>query len=781
MSGKHRRIGSRTKKIATVGVATATVTAMTVGAAPPPPKPKPAPVAVNRNLDLMAAISPFPQPDQIPDLTAGLGTVAYDFSQAVADLVIRAIVENVNLAALAQASGVDLDSLLQGLLGGDLNDLLGGVLGGVLNGIPLDTGDLAEVILGPLDVLPLVEEALAQALGLLGADSVGGLLRLLGIDLSNPLNLANLPVPGVNTITAGPVFTLLKLLGADLGWVPSLPNSVANEINNTEYLPVGVNGLLETVVDLVDDLGPVGNALALILNPIIGSLPNLDVLDLRVPVTIGVGLGAFAAATGYSKVLADLANQPGGINFDGDAPLLGSLTVLPMLLLLNPARPNGGALSRFYPLAELFGINTLNPRTEATSSCDGLCIPVLNTGLELGGANLLPVLVDVGIGYFPANDLAAWPNPVTLANNAMALMLPTYFLRGLDISAADEQVTSQVGDILGGVLAGDPLAINVYLTLMPATLPLLEPLYLAADVVNLATFGALRPNVIERLANALAPALTALTNLGYTDVVRNPDGTYTRTLTEADVPTPFLSFPSGINPLQVPFDVVNLLVKGFQKEFVSGNPTPGTPNAITGLLDLLNGTLPLGGLADLVNGIVGNVLGGLNLSQLATQQLPSAANALPSAKSTMVTLSTDPEGDVSTGKHAAAADAPVPEDTGATPQHAAEETETPTEETTSETTPDSSGEEEEPGSTTTKPKPKAPRNPVGDDVGGAAHTDAEAVGGAAHNVTTGVAGVLKGLAPKKPTTKTPTTKADTDKDTTNSGAASSSETKKDAA
>jgi hypothetical protein len=149
----------------------------------------------------------------------------------------------------------------------------------------------------------------------------------------------------------------------------------------------------------------------------------------------------------------------------------------------------------------------------------------------------------------------------------------------------------------------------------------------------------------------------------------------------------------------------------------------------------------------------------------------------------MLTLSTDPEGDVSTGKHAASADAPVPEDTGAEPKHAAEEVETPTEEPDSETTePDISKDEQSSTATpkpSTSPKPTAPRNPVGDVVGGAANV-----------VANGVAGVLKGLAPKKPvssTTKTSTTKTsttttkiDADKDTTNSGG-SSETAKKDAA
>ncbi len=115
------------------------------------------------------------------------------------------------------------------------------------------------------------------------------------------------------------------------------------------------------------------------------------------PVVVGFGLGAFAAATAYEKVLADLENQPGGAN-SSEHPLLGSITVLPMILLFNPATPNGGALARMYPLFGLFGIDTVNPDTEVTSSGG---IPILNTGLSLGGANLIPVLINAGIQYHP--------------------------------------------------------------------------------------------------------------------------------------------------------------------------------------------------------------------------------------------------------------------------------------------------------------------------------------------------------------------------------------------
>ena len=60
---------------------------------------------------------------------------------------------------------------------------------------------------------------------------------------------------------------------------------------------------------------------------------------------------------------------------------------------------------------------------------NGGYLPIGNTGLNLGGANLIPIKLDVGIQNFPLSDFAAWPNPVTLANNGAALLFPTYIIQ----------------------------------------------------------------------------------------------------------------------------------------------------------------------------------------------------------------------------------------------------------------------------------------------------------------------------------------------------------------
>lgn len=628
MAGRHqarrRNVKKFARKATALSAATATATAL-IGVTPTPEATAAAEVRAV-DAQLLAAVNQWPSPGQLPDVTAGLGTFGSNVTQTVVDFVARAVVENVNLAALARAAGMDPESLLERLVG-DPNFLVDNVLGGLLGEIPIDLSPVLDALVGQL-VTNTVLIPVLQLLGITDAQGVTDLLRLLnlvGLDLSDPLNLGNLGVPGLNVVTAGPVFTMLKLLGADLGWVPPLPNSVAGDINGTEYLEVGAVGLLTTLLDRLTRTLPGNPLIPLLGNVIDGLLGDVlpDVVHLRVPVSVGIGMGAFAIATGYDKVLADLANQPGGVNYAGLDPLLGSITVLPMLLLLNPARPNGGAFARFYPLFDLLGINTVNPQTQVTSSGGLAQLPL---GLSLGGANIIPVLIDIGVEYHPMSDLAAWPNPFSLLNNLMAGILPTYMLRGLTLDTVPDQLTEQIDDALENLVDGK-LALNLYVTLPSATQPLLEPLYLLSDIISITTLGALGVNPVGMLANALAPAVEALNNLGYTDVVRNPDGTYTRTLTEGAIPTPFLSFPSGINPLQVPFDILNLLIRGFQKEFFSGNPTPATPNAILNLLDYLTGgdllgALPLSGLSGLLNDAVGGLIGNLNLPAMTPQFAP---------------------------------------------------------------------------------------------------------------------------------------------------------------
>ena len=599
--GKHRKMSSTSKKFAALGAAAITTTALTVAVVPDSNSDK----SRDELLRLLADIRPFgTDPQAIPDLTGGAGSAGYDLAQQAADQLIRLIVENVNLSALAQAAGLDPESLVNGLIEGTLNDLVGDTLTGVLGQVPITPilgSQLAPILNGLLtpivgaSLAALVDDPLGGVLaGQLNTGSggtLGGLLDLLGVDLSQPLNLSGVDVPGVNVVTTGPLFTLLKLLGVDVGWVPALPNSVAQEINETPYLNVGLSGV-GGVLDPLQIAALRAALTALGVSPanidkILNGIP--DVAAVRVIPVVGVGLGAFAAGAAYQQVVDDLPNQPGGAAYPGTDPLLGSFTVLPMVLLLNPGRANGGPLARAYPFFRLFGIDTVTPETEVSSS-GGIPIKIgnIDTGLALGGANLIPIKLDIGIQNFPASDFAAWPNPVTLANNAAALMFPTYIIRGLDATNVSTSLAQQLLRQAPNSLptSEKPLSFNYYLTIPINGAPVLEPTYLVVDAINLLTGGSFN----NPIGTALNPFLESAGNLGYTDVkrVQNSDGDweYVRTFDDTEVPTAFGSFPD-VAWGNVPADLLNLLQVGIQQAIDDGIEGEPTTNALAALLGLL--------------------------------------------------------------------------------------------------------------------------------------------------------------------------------------------------
>ncbi len=579
MASRHRARSRVAKRAATVGVATATVTSLVVGAAPPPVANSALPAVGTAGaipVELTASVAGLasalaatpgapglppmalapgaPDPASIPDLTFGLGTQGYDLFQTLGAALESGVLDNVNLSGLLQALGYDPTSAI--------NTALGTLLANALAGVPID-----------LSGIPVLGAGLSAA----GINNVAALLTLLGFDLADPLNLAGVPAPGINVITAGPPLTLLKFLGVDLGWVPGFPNSVADEINGTPYLDVTALGVLDALIPMIPNT--LRNALTIAaLKTVQAGLQltgDINVLDARVPIVAGFGLGAFAAGMAYRQVVADLPNQPGGANYTGTSPLAGSLTILPMVLLRNPGRANGGLFARFYPEAALLGIDTVTPDTEVSSSTNPnntLHDPVGTTGVIIGGANLVPIKVDGTVEYDPLSDVPSWPNPISLANSAAALFFPTYILRGVTAASLTEVVDGQLTPQLAAAL-GDttgPLALNLYLTVpVNDALPLLEPIKLPIDVINLFT-GA---NLNNPIATAIEPVLTSLTNLGYTDVQRTVvDGVphYDRTLDQANVITPFGSLPQNIDWGQVPGDLVVQLGAGIQKAIADG-------------------------------------------------------------------------------------------------------------------------------------------------------------------------------------------------------------------
>jgi len=685
MAGRHHAVSARVRRAAVLGAATATATAVTLTAAAPAPPVHP-PVlrpVVAHSVDLAASYNTlWPKPGVLPDITAGLGNAVYNTGQNIIDTVLPAIVNAVNLEAIGKSTGLNLT--------GVINQIPKTLLPQILDALPLNLAPLLEQSLG------LVGDALVpllKGLGIMDSDgnvTLTKLLGLVGIDLDNLFNLGGLAVPGVKIVTAGPVFTLLKMIGIDLGWTPGTANAVAKAVDDTQYLDLGVAGLVDTVLDkarVIPLLDPLVDTLETVIKAI--GLPKLDLLDVRVPVTIGWGVGAFSLGQAYSKIVQNLADQPNGAA-NGGANLLGSLTIMPEILLNNLGRANGGLLARFYPIGDLLGINTVTPDVTAVHSGSGL--DVLGTGISLGAANLLPVKVDATLEYQPFSDFAAWPDPFTLANDLVAGTLATYLLRGISTDTLTSQLESALGKVTGDILDGKSLAANIFLTIPTATLPLLEPLYLAGDAVNMMSFGTLG-GLFTRLANALSPALSSLVNLGYTDVVRNADGTYTRTLDDAGDVVPFFSFPK-VNWSKVPGDILHDLVSGIQKEFFSAKPSAAPPNVIEAVVSLLTGGRlkvgfnplagPLKAVGKLVSTLVHNLTGTLRGLTARSASASSAAGAasVPSTSAKMVSLSAASAAAVrdsskskldkaaAKGKHAAADDTAAPADSGKTPKHA---------------------------------------------------------------------------------------------------------------
>ncbi len=250
---------------------------------------------------------------------------------------------------------------------------------------------------------------------------------------------------------------------------------------------------------------------------------------------------------------------------------------------------------------------------------------------------------------------------------------------------------------------------------------MLEPLYLAADALNLASFGTLGNSV---------PTVGECAGAGAHEL--DQPGLHRRRAQ----PGRHLHQDAGRSGsshavLLVPGCQLGLGAWRCHQLVDQGNPrrnssvatrhrerrmrSQGCSNFSPALLG------PLGGL--------GGILNGLNLTQLVNQQIsPLAATRCRLRIRRWSPLSTDPEGDVSTGKHAASADTPVPADTGAEPQHAADGNRNGTRGKRIRRPPTPiPSKDEQTGSTTTskafrhlrRRSRRLPRNPVGDVVGGA--------------------------------------------------------------
>ena len=360
-------------------------------------------------------------------------------------------------------------------------------------------------------------------------------------------------------VATGPLFRVAQALGVTTIEIPNV-DVIGTITINMSYAPAA-----PTV--LADDINafPFGG-----FTPVLATFKRQPGGTLGAAILGGSGFGAYQAGLGYEALLASAAgNTPAGytplvpsgkVNSLTGAPCTSGLSCVQGVNVTNlavaevndPGTPNGGLYARFAPILNLFGIQAVS-RGGASASSTGLALNAATIGLALG--------------YSAISDFPATLNPFSLTNSLLATVLPTNLLGGTTLGGASKDaIYAKLG-----ALAALSLSSTTYSTLVPADLPLLEPLRLPARLIN-AVFGALNIpiTVPARLADALQPASQILVNVGYTDVQTPTDGgTYNRTYDKSGVYTPYLS----VNPLtpaewvQVPGDVVRALVVGFQDAF----------------------------------------------------------------------------------------------------------------------------------------------------------------------------------------------------------------------
>jgi hypothetical protein len=512
-------------------------------------------------------------------------------------------------------------------------------------------------------------------------------------------------IAGVNIITTGSPFGLLGIVGVDPFWVPALPSRIAGEINGTPYLTGGDLDIPVTVPNPAYD-PKCTNEKICPPKTITGSL-DLDLASLRLPVVLAFGLGALATGMAYPRVEQDLPNQPGGTGPNAEPG--SSVTIVPMMLVLNPGRNDGGIAARFAFIFGGLGLDTATDDFEVQTD---------------GDAVLVPVKVDVGIQNEPLSDFAAWPNPVTLLNNAAAFAFPTYIVRGSDLSGVGLQtlnplVANMVGNF-GSVIIGDGLtvdlpgalpnidltrdesiltldpvltsllgdtfpgidieipngpeladryeALNQYFTIENGAQPMLEPFRYPTDLLSVLT----GQTITNPFADAIEPAITMLGNLGYTNVIQYGEDPndfrddYQRDFSDnfggnGGEAMPFFSFPESVKWEAVPADFARALAGGIGDAFFFGgipglnNPPPtyrdNPASLLVDLLEDLVGSINLSSLTE--QGPLddaGDVLDAIDTARSVPSEAASATplvvNATPELNPETVTVSTTTAGDV---------------------------------------------------------------------------------------------------------------------------------------
>ncbi|WP_167107891.1 PE-PPE domain-containing protein [Mycobacterium sp. DL592] len=452
-------------------------------------------------------------------------------------------------------------------------------------------------------------------LALAGVATATATAAAVGLGPAAPIALADPTPTAVNILqdvyTTGPLAGILAAVGVtSIGPIevtdPSTP--IVGQVNLTLILDGPVDNNPLALYDTVNGLGFLRrtNLLGSALNSydrIVCTTGGTCSTPNEFPAALGVGTGALSLIEAYRNQIASVqGNTPAGYTPFAPGPIekqtiasgCGSIfnpnncpnvqatnqTNQALLFVRNLLRPNGGIMSRFGPILNLFGVDTTVPGAGEYSSTPSVSPP--GVGIKLNTATL-----DLTWAYDPLSDFPATLNPFSLLNTAFAA-LPTNLLGGTDLQGVD--LTTAGLNIAGtlGILSrltANTLPISTgeawYGTLLPKNLPLLEPLRLPVRLINAVTKALGIPlNLGTPLADALQPALTILVNTGYTDVqTPTANGLYTRSFETSNVYTPFLSQAplTAQEWAQVPGDVLRALVVGFQDAFPIlrfGQPAP---------------------------------------------------------------------------------------------------------------------------------------------------------------------------------------------------------------
>lgn len=441
------------------------------------------------------------------------------------------------------------------------------------------TATAAVMALGPASPVAAAATNIDQDVYTTGP--LAGVLAGLGLTSIGPIPVTNV---GGEDITL-----TLQLVGP----VDNNPQALYDTVNGLDFVKRGLPNLVTGAYTYDRVVCTTGGTCA---------TPN------EFPALLGIGTGANNLVQAYRDEIASVQGSTpdgftpfaapgkekqswpipcGGIN-PNNCPLVQptNQTNQALLFLRSWYRPNGGIVSRFGPLLNLFGVDTTVPDAGVYAS-DNSATP----GIKLNTATL-----DLTWAYDPLSDFPETFNPFSLLNTAFAA-LPTNLLggveiEGLDAVAAGLNIAGTLGIVNRVSLGLLPISDGKawYGTLLPKDLPILEPLRLPSRIIN-ALAGALgfNLNLGTPLADALQPAFKILVNTGYTDVI-TPDkldtcatdcGTadaktyadlgytaYDRSFLTSGDYTPFLS-QAPLTPqewLQVPGDVVKALIGGFTDE-----------------------------------------------------------------------------------------------------------------------------------------------------------------------------------------------------------------------